>query len=527
MKKKTLGLLAAMSAVTAAGAAYIIKNKIDETGCDNDINFFTKEEPLKAPKMRTSVHKKYFCSDGNDKRRYDSLYTEDEDSYIDPRPYKDKAFHKKVNEDASPNMILSEHYKKSLRMPDDNTCNNNVLFVGQPGNGKVGNFLIPNLLNMNASFVVLDPIGEMLGECGLVLKEHGYKIKVLNIDDMEHSYCYNPLKYVKTEADVKTIVDCLIKNTKGLGSKNDEFFIYAEKLFYSACIFYLIDHCNNEEKKNLLSLKNMINASTVDNDASNTKSELDKLFDELPKESLAWKYYKAFKQIGGKTEEQIRTSCIYRVELFSALPVTNLIKKDELELEAISDEKTALFVITPQYNAKYTFFSAILYSQVVNTLKYSSENKKKNNDDKKFRYPVRLMMNDFIGIGVIPDFLDELSNMNKYGVSATIVLQNIYQFEKKYGKNAVKNIEEWFWAVIYYGSISDNDLVYMPKELSKGIESFNAINRFSDDWCFLFIKGEAPVIDTKYKCQAHPMFGYLANQTENQKRWFYPPKTRL
>ena len=157
----------------------------------------------------------------------------------------------------------------------------------------------------------------MLNDLGKCLKEHGYKIKVFNISDMSYSNCYNPLEYIRDEAGVKMIVECLINNTtKGSGGGDNQFFVDAEKLLYSACIFYLLDFCKDDSKKNFSSIINMINSSQVDESNPNAKSPLDLLFEKVPYNSLARQYYRSFKQAAGKTLKSIIISCVTRLQPF-------------------------------------------------------------------------------------------------------------------------------------------------------------------------------------------------------------------
>lgn len=225
-----------------------------------------------------------------DKKKYSGRYV-DTESYRDP-------ITKEIVERADPNMIMSEDTRLSIN--DRKTFrNNNVLVLGGAGTGKSRFVIKPNILQMNCSYVVTDPSGEIIVSLGKVLSENGYKIKIFNLSNMGHSNTYNPLQYIRDEAGVLMVIDCLIKNTTGKGEKGDQFFTNSEKLLYSACIFYLIDFETDESKKNFSYVMDMINMSQVDENNPNTKSELDLLFEQIDQTSLAAKYYKAFKQAAG------------------------------------------------------------------------------------------------------------------------------------------------------------------------------------------------------------------------------------
>ena len=309
-----------------------------------------------------------------------------EKAYIQPDP-----------EDLSklfPNMIMINRFRRPMnsRML---IGNNNVLVVGGAGTGKSRFVVKPNILQLNASYVITDPSGEIIYSLGNVLKDYGYKIKILNISDMAHSNCYNPLHYIRDEAGVSMLIDCLIKNTTQDGSKGDEFFTNAERLLYSACIFYLTEFCRDESRKNFSSIVNMINASAVDEMNPNAKSPLDCLFEALPKDSLAWKFYSSFKQATGKTLKSIIISCITRLQPFMTPQVANLTRTDNMELEKIGEEKTALFLITPQADRTYSFLASMLYSQLFETLYYIGEQQKAAGGSEQLKVPVRCIMDEF------------------------------------------------------------------------------------------------------------------------------------
>lgn len=293
------------------------------------------------------------------------------------------------------NIILSQNFRRPVNSRKL-IGNNNVMVVGAAGTGKSRYIMKPNVAQMNASYVITDPSGEMIFSLGKLLKDHGYKIKIFNISDMKHSNCYNPLSYIRDEAGVKMLIECLINNTtKGEAGGDNQFFVDAEQLLYSACIFYLKDFCYDDSKKNFAGVMSMINASSVNELDPSAKSPLDNLFEQLPKNSLAWKYYKAFKQAAGKTLKSIIISCVTRLQPFLIPQVVNLTKTDDLHLERMGEEKTALFIITPQADRTYSFLASMLYHQLFETLYFTAEKKKAQTGDERLKIPVICMMDEF------------------------------------------------------------------------------------------------------------------------------------
>lgn len=419
--------------------------------------------------------------------------------------------------------------------------NNNVLIVGGAGTGKSRYYIKPNVLQMNSSYVITDPSGEMIYSTGKTLKEHGYKIKIFNISDMAHSNCYNPLKYIRDEAGVNMLIECLINNTtKGEGGGDNQFFVDAEKLLYSACIFYLLDFCQDESKKNFAGVMNMINSSSVNEADPNAKSPLDMLFDKLPHNSLAWKYYKAFKQAAGKTLKSIIISCVTRLQPFMTPQVVNLTKIDNIELDKIGNEKTALFIITPQADRTYSFLASMLYSQLFETLYYIGEQQKASGKSEEMKIPVRCLMDEFANIGEVPEFPSKLATMRKYNISASIVLQDIAQIEAMYADNW-KTLVGNCSTIIFLGTQEPNTLKYFSEMLGKmtiqtksrgmshgtkngsnknfqstgrEVMTPDELGRMPSDECIVFTQNMRPVRDKKYIYQNHPYYSQTADADE-------------
>ena len=447
---------------------------------------------------------------------------------------------KKDQEMYSQNMIMSKNFCRPMNSRKL-IGNNNVLIVGGAGTGKSRFVIKPNVLQMNASYVITDPSGEMIYSLGKVLKEHGYKIKIFNISDMKHSNCYNPLAYIRDEAGVKMLIECLINNTtKGEAGGDNQFFVDAEQLLYSACIFYLKDFCYDDSKKNFAGVMSMINASSVNEMDPNSKSPLDLLFDELPHNSLAWKYYKAFKQAAGKTLKSIIISCVTRLQPFLIPQVVNLTKTDDLHLEKMGEEKTALFIITPQADRTYSFLASMLYHQLFETLYFVAEKKKAETGNEMLDIPVRCMMDEFANCGEVPDFPSRLATMRKYNISATIALQNISQIESMYEddwKTLVGNCS----TIIFLGSQEPEVLKYFSEMLGKmtirvrseglsngsksgsnqnyqstarEVMTAEELGRLPSDECIVFTQNMRAVRDKKYVYENHPYYPQTADDND-------------
>lgn len=459
-----------------------------------------------------------------------------EKKYIDPEPTDPNK--------PSPNMILGNR----MRRPNDSRKmigNNNIAVVGGAGSGKSRFVIKPNLLTMNSSFVVTDPSGEIINSLGKVLVEHGYKIKVFNISDMQHSNCYNPLEYIRNEAGVRMVIDCLINNTTDKNSKGGEqFWVDTERLLYSACIFYLLDHCHDKSKRNFASITKMINMSMVNENDPNARSPLDKIFDTVPKDSLAWQYYKGFKQGAGKTMKSVIISCIARLQPFLTPQVVNLTKTDELELEKIGDEKTVLFIITPQADHTYDFLPSMLYSQLFETLYHKGEQQKAAGGSEAMKIPVRCLMDEFANIGTIPDFPSKLATMRKYNISATIMLQDISQIEAMY-EDEWRTIMGNCSTYIFLGTQEPNTLKYFSEMLGKAtitarsrgmnrggkmgggssrnfqqtareVMTGDELARMSASKEIVFIQNQRPVLDDKYKYERHPLYNFTGDNDKDR-----------
>ena len=472
-----------------------------------------------------------------DRKQYDERYV-DHGKYIDP-------ITKKPVETADPNMLARNDTRLSIT--DRKTFrNNNFLILGGAGTGKSRFVIKPNLLQENCSYVVTDPSGEIIVSCGKVLSDHGYKIKIFNLSNMGHSNTYNPFNYIRDEAGVLMVIDCLIKNTTGKNEKGDQFFTNSEKLLYSACIFYLIDFETDESRKNFSSVMDMINMSQVDENNPSSKSELDLMFEQIDQTSLAAKYYKAFKQAAGKTLKSIIISCVVRLQSFMTPQVTRLTGSDNINLASIGDEKTILFIITPQADRTFAFLASMLYSQLFESLYHKGETQKLKTGSERLTYHVRCLMDEFANIGEIPEFPSKLSTMRKYNISATIVLQDNSQLQSMY-KDEWRTIMANCDSTIFLGNAEPDTLKYFCEKLgnetvtaqsrgrsygSKSGSSQNyqqvkretltaeEIGRLPNDECLVFLRGERPARDKKFKYETHKNYD-LTGDAHSENNYAY------
>lgn len=416
----------------------------------------------------------------------------------------------------SPNIILSENFRRPVRQKVW-MGSSNVILLGGAGSGKTC-LIKENILQMNASYIVTDPLGMVLKSVGKTLTDHGYKIRILNLINLKHSHKYNPLNYVKEEGEVRGLVDCILSNTPSINvTIEDEFFLNAERLLLSACIFYLMDFCQDESKKDFKSLLNMIKATYKDDSA---KYPLDELFVPLPQDSLAWKYYESFKQAAGKTLKKIVLSCTARLETFVTPEFIDFSNTDEMDLANLEKEKAAIFIVTPCVPDKYQFLGSLIYTQTFDTLIRKDEYWAPNENYEGRRVPLRCFMDEFSNVGYIPDFVTKYCTMHKFGVSMTISFQSISQIETIFSKDrAWKTILAACCCVVYLGLGDPDTINYLSETFGvittrhkngrikeRYVVTTEELYRLGWDQCIVFPYGHHPLLDKKYKYESHPHY---------------------
>ena len=348
----------------------------------------------------------------------------------DIEPYMDEKFQN--------NILLTQTERLTMNGRPSNpkyARNKNVLVIGGSGSGKTRFFVKPNLMQMHSSYCVTDPKGTIILECGKMLEDNGYEIKILNTINFKKSMKYNPFAYIRSEKDILKLVQTIIANTKGEGEKaGEDFWVKAEKLYYTALIGYIFYEAPKEEK-NFATLLDMIDASEVREDDETYMNPIDRLFEALEKKEpthFAVKQYKKYKLAAGKTAKSILISCGARLAPFDIQELRDLMQEDELELDTLGDRKTALFVIISDTDDTFNFVVSIMYSQLFNLLCDKAD------DVYGGRLPihVRCLLDEFANIGLIPKFEKLIATIRSREISASIILQAQSQLKAIYKDNA-------------------------------------------------------------------------------------------
>ena len=348
----------------------------------------------------------------------------------DIEPYMDEKFQN--------NILLTQTERLTMNGRPANpkyARNKNVLVIGGSGSGKTRFYVKPNLMQMHSSYCVTDPKGTIVLECGKMLEDNGYEIKILNTINFKKSMKYNPFAYIRSEKDILKLVQTIIANTKGEGEKaGEDFWVKAEKLYYTALIGYIFYEAPREEK-NFATLLDMIDASEVREDDETYMNPIDRLFEALEKKEpthFAVKQYKKYKLAAGKTAKSILISCGARLAPFDIQELRDLMKEDELELDTLGDRKTALFVIISDTDDTFNFVVSIMYSQLFNLLCDKAD------DEYGGRLPVhvRCLLDEFANIGLIPKFEKLIATIRSREISASIILQAQSQLKAIYKDNA-------------------------------------------------------------------------------------------
>ena len=414
--------------------------------------------------------------------------------------------------------------------------NKNILVIGGSGSGKTRFFCKPSLLQAHSSYVVTDPKGTLLPEVGTFLQRKKYRIKCLNLINFKKSMKYNPLAYIRSEKDILKLVNALIMNTKGEGEKSGEdFWVKAERLYYCALIGYIWYEAP-EEEKNFITLLDLINASEAREDDETYQSPVDLLFSRLEEkepEHFAVKQYRKFKMAAGKTLKSILISCGARLAPFDIRELRDLMEYDELELDTLGDEKSALFVILSDTDSTFNFVAALMYSQLFNLLCDKAD------DFYGGRLPVhvRLILDEFANIGQIPNFDKLIATIRSREISASIILQSQSQLKTIYKdaadtivgncdstlflggkeKSTLKEISELLGkeTIDLYnqsenrGSQISHGLSY--QKLGKELMSQDELAVMDGGKCIYMLRGVRPFLSEKYDLTKHPNYKYTAD----------------
>ena len=345
--------------------------------------------------------------------------------------------------------------------------NKNVIVIGVSGSGKTRFYVKPNLMQMpdNVSYVVTDPKGTIIVECGTMLVRHGYRIKVLNTINFKKSMHYNPFHYIRSEKDILKLVNTIIANTKGEGEKAaEDFWIKAERLLYTALIGYIWYEAP-EEEQNFSTLLEFINASETREEDEEFKNAVDELFEELEAENpehFAVRQYRKYKLAAGKTAKSILISCGAILAPFDIAELRELTRYDEMELDMLGDQKTAMFVIISDTDDTFNFIVAIMYTQLFNLLCDKADDEHGG----RLPYHVRLLLDEFSNIGQIPKFDKLIATIRSREISASIILQSQSQLKTIY-KDAAETIIGNCDTVLFLGGKESSTLKEISETLGK------------------------------------------------------------
>ena len=378
----------------------------------------------------------------------------------DIKPYMDPVFENNILLTATERLTMSGRPKKPKY-----ARNKNVLVIGGSGSGKTRFYVKPNLMQMHSSYVVTDPKGTVLVECGKMLVKNHYRVKVLNTINFAKSMHYNPFAYIRSEKDILKLVNTIIVNTKGEGQQaGEDFWTKAEKLYYTALIAYIWYEAP-EEEQNFSMLIDLIDASEAREDDENFKNAVDLLFEELEQKNpnhFAVRQYKKYKLAAGKTAKSILISCGARLAPFDIKELRDLTSYDELELDTLGEKKTALFVIISDTDATFNFLVSIMYTQLFNLLCDKAD------DVYNGRLPihVRCLLDEFANIGQIPNFEKLIATIRSREISASIILQSKSQLKAIY-KDHADTIEGNCDTTLFLGGKEKTTLKEMAEMLGK------------------------------------------------------------
>lgn len=448
-----------------------------------------------------------------------------------------KAISKRFQDkDGSLNRVLSENVKISINTRKTR-INNNVLVIGGAGSGKTLFLVKPNLMQMNTSFIVTDPKGEILRNCGGFLKAHGYRVITFNMIEMDKSNCYNPFDYIRSETDIIKLITNLIANTTPKNAQqNDPFWEKAETLYLQALFYYVWLECP-EEERNFRTVLKLLNEAEVKQDGS--PSDLDRRFRRLERKKgsdhPALIQYNKVVRGAGDTVRSIIISANARLALLENPSILRILDKDEMRIAEIGagidgDEKTktALFCVIPDSDKSYNFLIGMLYSQIFQELYYQAD----FNFGGRLPIHVTFMLDEFSNVALPDDYCSLLSTMRSREISSIIIIQNLAQIKALF-KDTWETIPGNCDALLYLGGNEQSTHKYVSESLGKGTidkrssgetkgrngsssRNYDVLGRelltpdetrkLDNKKCILFIRGCEPIIDNKFNTFAHPLF---------------------
>lgn len=451
-----------------------------------------------------------------------------------------------MDENPDNNIILTdtEGLTMNSRPKDPKTSRNkNILVIGGSGSGKTRFFVKPNLMQCESekyptSFVVTDPKGTLVLECGSMLRKKGYKIKILNTIDFAKSMKYNPFEYIRSEKDILKLVSALIANTDGGGKKGEDFWEKAEKNLYTALIGFIWD-VGKPWEKHINTLLTLLNEMEAREDDENYKSTVDIMFEALEEENsehFAVRQYKKYKQAAGKTAKSILISCGARLAPFDIKEVRELMSEDQLELDKLGEERSALFVIISDTDDTFNFIAGLMYSQMFNILCDTADIKHKG----RLPFHVRCILDEFANVGQIPRFERLIATIRSREISACIILQAQSQLKSVYKDNAdtiigncsatlflggqeqttlkeLSNLLGKETVDIYNSSITKgNSPSYGQnyQKLGRELMTIDELATMDGGKCLLQISGVRPFLSKKYDITRHKNYRYLSDSSD-------------
>lgn len=443
----------------------------------------------------------------------------------------------------SPHVYKNLLLTKNLRLGTDNVFQHNlalnVCLIGSPGTGKSRYFIMPNIIQMLGSYIILDPSGELLANTGDMLERHGYRIRVLNLKEPEKSDLFNPFAYVHSSLDVMNLAEILWKATTDTqAQKGEQFWDEMAKILFIALAEYLYEVAIPSEQ-NLPMICDLADYATINEDKPATASPLDLLFATLEKrdpDSFAVKKYREFKSAAAKTMKSVLATMRSHMGRIRVPEIEKLMVMDNMQLDRVAYEKTAIFCVTPVADTTLNFVVSMLYQVLFNTLYKQGDKKEEQTGNASLPVPVFFLMDEFANVTVPNDFQSRLATMRKYGIGCIIVLQAINQLKALYEKDW-ESIMALCSCVLYLGGKEHNTHKYISEELGKetvdmknysrtrgrmaGTSEQNQrlardlmapdeIAKLPKSQEIVMIQGLDPALDKKYRLESHPRYKEIA-----------------
>lgn len=450
--------------------------------------------------------------------------------------------------------------------------NLNCFVLGASGTGKSRFIVKPNILQANSSYVVTDPSGEILKDCGGFLKSQGYQIKVLNLKDLGQSCRYNPMAYLEKPADIPVLINCMMSNIGGQdkgGGGNEKFWTQSTLALMSACTAYLFEVFTEENEyldeechypnpywaghRNFVNVMRMLRMAEIHEDEGATISDLDRLFAEQAEKnhnSYAVRMYQTFKMAPDKTALNILISTAVELgTFFDNDDFTNLAYRDEMDIPSIGRRKTAVFIILPEGETTYNFFASMFYTQLFQILyAQGEENATRTHGDPALEIPCQIFLDEMANIGKIPEFNTKLATMRKYGISCTLIFQSQSQ-TKEYSEKGWESMIGNCDTLIYLGGAEPSTVKMLSERLGKEtVQTFsygasyggkggssdnrqqigrnvldtNEIEQMQNNEQLVFIRGVRPFCVEKYPYEGHPNYKYSAGSHEKEAVFYDP-----